>query len=194
MDASELARTINEPNFVYLIRRFLQGQLSPTYNSFTDAQLLPFFNCPISVYPSAIATFYAPSDPCGTRGMRRECIQAIPSWRWGPGCYDCVLVETNPNAPGMLGLNVARMQLFFSFSYRGTFYPCALVHWFSWVGNGPDENTRMWIVEPDLNMDGSHCAGVLHLDTIIRAAHLIAVYGENFLPKGLSPAQSLDIF
>ena len=39
-----------------------------------------------------------------------------------------------------------------------------------------------------------HGASVLHLDTIVRAVHLIGVYGANFLPKGLSPTQSLDIF
>jgi hypothetical protein len=105
-----------------------------------------------------------------------------------------MLIETDPNAPGMRGLDVAQARLFFSFSYRGKFYPCALVHWFSHVGDEPDENTGMWMVERQLNADGSRHAGVLHLDTIVRAAHLIGVYGETYLQKGLTPANSLDKF
>ncbi|OAX33135.1 hypothetical protein K503DRAFT_700903 [Rhizopogon vinicolor AM-OR11-026] len=94
----------------------------------------------------------------------------------------------------MLGLDVARVRLFFSFAFRGQFYPCALVHWFSRTDNRPDDDTGMWIVRPEFNTDGSHKAAVIHLDTIVRAAHLIAVYGRDFLPKHLSPTQSLDIF
>ncbi|KAH9988333.1 hypothetical protein BJV77DRAFT_1061430 [Russula vinacea] len=165
VDASELAETINQPDFVDLIRRFLQDQLSLDANTSNSSQPLPFFNNPISVYSSSTATFYSPSDPCGTVSQER---------------YDCVLVETDPDAPGMLGLDVARVRLFFSFSYRGKFYPY--------------EDTGMWIVERELNADGSRRAAVLHLDTIVRAAHLIGVYGESTLPNDLSPAQSLESF
>ena len=194
MDASELAETINQPDFVDLIRRFLQDQLSLDANTSNSSQPLPFFNNPISVYSSSTATFYSPSDPCGTRGMCHERIRAVPVWRQSQEHYDCVLVETDPDAPGMLGLDVARVRLFFSFSYRGKFYPCVLIHWFFRVGDEPDEDTGMWIVERELNADGSRRAAVLHLDTIVRAAHLIGVYGESTLPNDLSPAQSLESF
>ena len=194
MDASELAETINQPDFVDLIRRFLQDQLSLDANTSNSSQPLPFFNNPISVYSSSTATFYSPSDPCGTRGMCLERIRAVPVWRQSQERYDCVLVETDPDAPGMLGLDVARVRLFFSFSYRGKFYPCVLIHWFFRVGDEPDEDTGMWIVERELNADGSRRAAVLHLDTIVRAAHLIGVYGESTLPNDLSPAQSLESF
>ncbi|KAF8805466.1 hypothetical protein BYT27DRAFT_7104486 [Phlegmacium glaucopus] len=37
---------------------------------------------PISVYHSAVASFYAPSDPSGIQGMHCEWIQSTPSWRY----------------------------------------------------------------------------------------------------------------
>lgn len=126
--------------------------------------------------------------------MRRERIRAVPSWRNGPARYDCVFVETNAGNDGMRGLDVARVRLFFSFTFRGTFYPCALVHWYSRVGNGADEDTGMWIVKAEKDPDGVPSAAVLHLDTIIRAAHLIGIYEKDFLASGLKPEQSLDIF
>jgi hypothetical protein len=103
----------------------------------------------ISIYPSAVATFYAPSDICGAGGMRSERIRAVTSWRNGASRFDTVFVSTDPTAEGMRGLDVARVRLFFSFSYEGVLYPCALVHWYSRKGDSPDDTTGMWIVEPD---------------------------------------------
>jgi hypothetical protein len=38
--------------------------------------------------------------------------------------------------------------------------------------NKPDEDTGMWVVEPDFNADGSPLVSVIHLDCILRAATL----------------------
>jgi hypothetical protein len=73
-------------------------------------------------------------------------------------------------------------------------YPCALVRWLSRVGDGPDEDTGMWVVQPDLDADGSSIITVIHLDCIVRAAHLIPVYGDEFIPRELSLHHSLDAF
>lgn len=154
---------------------------------------LPLFNSPISVYPSALATFRDPSDLCRTGRMHRERIRAVPSWRQGPARYDCVFVQTDADAEGMRGLDVARVRLFFSFTFRNKFYPCALVNWYSCVGNGPDDDTGMWIVEAEKDARGAPRAAVVHLDTLVRAAHLIGIYGDGFYPK-ITPEQSLDFF
>jgi hypothetical protein len=69
----------------------------------------------------------------------------------------------------MRGLVVGRVRLFFSFKFQKKFYPCALVQWFSHIGDEADEDTGMWIVKPDPTLS------VVHLDTILRAAHLIGV-------------------
>jgi hypothetical protein len=148
----------------------------------------------IRVYTSAVATFYAPSDISGVGGMRYERIHAVDTWRNGPGRYDCVFVSTDSAAEGMRGFDIARVKLLFSFKHEGTIYPCALVHWYSHVGDSPDEDTGMWVVEPDCREDGAHFAAVIHLDTIFRAAHLIPVYGDEFVPTHLSFTQTLDAF
>lgn len=94
----------------------------------------------------------------------------------------------------MLGLDIASARQFFSFTFRGKLYTCVLVHWFKQCGIWPSDDTGMWVVEQELDKDGKQMACILHLDTIIRAAHLIAVYGEEFVTRNLLPGYSLDIF
>ena len=197
--AETLAAELNQPNFVELIQKFLRKQLYGDAESLlsdedTTDPSLPFFNGRVEVHSSALATFRAPSDISGVGGMRREHIRATQSWRNGPPRYDCVFVNTDPAAEGMRGLDVARVFLFFSINFHGTKYPCALVHWMSRLGNEPDEDTGMWIVQPDVNADGSPTMSVIHLDCILRAAHLIGVYGTALLPDNLDFYQSLDAF
>jgi hypothetical protein len=153
------------------------------------------------VYTSAISTFRAPSDLSGIGGMRRERIRATPTWKKGSAAsapasarYDCVFVNTDPAANGFLGLDVARVRLFFSFEFCHVTYPCALIQWMSRLGSEPDEDTGMWMVEPDFNASGSPIMAVIHLDCILRAAHLIGVCNSDFVPKDLTCDQSLDAF
>ncbi|KZP05117.1 hypothetical protein FIBSPDRAFT_766326, partial [Athelia psychrophila] len=192
----DLAHSLNEPQLLPLIRKFLFHQLHPDANS-SDSESppkLPYFNEGITTYNAAVAYFHAPSDLCGTGGMRKERIRAVPSWRSGPGRYDCMFVETDPDGEGMLGLDIARARQFFSFTFRGKQYPCVLIHWFKRCGARPSDNTGMWVVERELDEDGEQMACILHLDTIIRAAHLIAVYGQESVPRNLLPGYSLDIY
>jgi hypothetical protein len=64
----------------------------------------------------------------------------------------------------------------------------------SHLSSEPDEDTGMWVVEPDFNDDGSPYMTVIHLDSILRAAHLIGVCNGDFVPKDLAFHQSLDAF
>jgi len=146
------------------------------------------------VCASAIATFFAPSDISGIGGMRCERIRAVNTWRSGPGRYDCVFVSTDPMGEGMAGFDIARVKLFFSLKHEGIKYPCALIHWYSRMGDFPDENTGMWVVQPDIRDDETQFASVVHLDTIFRAAHLLPVYGNKFVPSYLDFSQTLDAF
>jgi hypothetical protein len=53
----------------------------------------------------------------------------------------------------------------------------------------------MWIVQPDIDVSsGLPIRQIIHLDTIVRAAHLIGVYGDKFLPRKLTFDRSLDVF
>ncbi|KAF8162169.1 hypothetical protein K438DRAFT_1618578, partial [Mycena galopus ATCC 62051] len=99
---------------------------------------------------SALATFYAPSDTMGIRGMQRERIRSTPSWRKHETRRDCAFVVENQEECGFRGMSVVCVRLFFSFTYDGVDYPCALVEWFKKVGRSPDPETGMWIVEPEM--------------------------------------------
>ncbi|KIM77450.1 hypothetical protein PILCRDRAFT_76723, partial [Piloderma croceum F 1598] len=191
----DIATEIEQPDFSHLIQLFIYDQEHPDSNSDISLTALPTFYGKITIYPSAVATFHAPSDILGTGGMHSERIRAVTSWRKGPGRYDTVFVNTDPAAEGMRGLDVARVRLFFSFSYEGIQYPCALVHWFSRKDDSPDDTTGMWIVEPDTsNDDGETLASIIHLDTILRAAHLLPVFGSDYVSRTLSFTDTLDSF
>jgi hypothetical protein len=192
-----LSADIGLPNLTELIGKFLHDQLYGETASLLSSDSnapLPQFHGKVTIYTSAVATFRAPSDICGVGGMYQERIHATPIWRKGPPRYDSVFVNTDADAEGMRGLDVARVFLFFSFVYRDSKYPCALVHWMSRLGDGPDENTGMWTVQPDFNDDGSPLIAIIHLDSILRCAHLIGVYGDVPIPKELTFDQSLDAF
>jgi hypothetical protein len=192
----DIATEIEQPDFPHLIHLSIYDQEHPDSDSDISLRTaLPIFYGKITIYPSAVATFHAPSDISGTGGMRTERIRAVTSWRKGPGRYDTVFVNTDPAAEGMRGLDVARVRLFFSFSYEGIQYPCALVHWFSRKDDSPDDTTGMWIVEPDTsNDDGEVLASIIHLDTILRAAHLLPVFGSDYVSRTLSFTDTLDSF
>jgi hypothetical protein len=187
---------MDQPDFVLLIQQFLYVRDHSNSDSSTSQALdnLPPFHEKITVYPSAVATFYSPSDISGVGGMHYERIHAIDSWRKGPARYDCIFAVTDPDVPGMRGLDVARVRLFFSFTFNGIKYLCALVHWYSCAAESADSGTGMWVVEPDSADDGKPFASVIHLDTIIRAAHLLPVFGEGFVSRTLSFTDTLDEF
>lgn len=155
---------------------------------------LPQIDSRFSVYSSAVATFYAPSDMSGICGMSKERIHSTRSWRNEGARRDCIFAEKD-STPGFEGLHAARVLLFFSFSHLGVIYPCALVSWFTPLGTEPCEDTCMWIVEPELDMDGAPAICVIHLDSILRGAHLIPVYGDDLLPPDkVKHTNLLDLF
>ncbi|KAF8232213.1 hypothetical protein L208DRAFT_1273259, partial [Tricholoma matsutake] len=88
------------------------------------------------------------------------------------------------------GLDVARIRLLFSFSHEGIEYPCALVHWFSCMGDSPDDHTGMWVVQPDDDKTSS----IIHFDTIVRASHLLPVFGQEWVPRTLLFTDTLNTF
>jgi len=127
--------------------------------------------------------------------MRREYIRAAPTWRNGHARYDCVFINAQPELPGMRGLEVARIFLFFSFVHLGVSYPCALIQWFSVVGDEPENETGLWMVEPEVHDDDRPYLAVIHLESIFRAAHLIPAYRtSHFVRRSLTMHDTLDEF
>ncbi|KAF8798346.1 hypothetical protein BYT27DRAFT_7123186 [Phlegmacium glaucopus] len=190
-----LAAHINQPCLVELTRRFLHEQLNPDGPASDDVDLddCPDITGKVSVFHSAIATFFAPSDECGLRGMCRERIRSSPLWRKKAPRRDCAFVVEDEDKPGMRGMNVVRVQLFFSFMHGGKTYPCALVEWFSTVGRSRDAVTGMWRVRPDIRHQ-QRLVGVVHLDSFLRGAHLLPIFGADFLPLNFDHTLSLDAF
>jgi hypothetical protein len=102
-------------------------------------------------------------------------------------------VVEDEDKPGMRGMNVARIQLFFSFAHNGKEYPCALVDWFSRMGRSRDSEMGMWKVRPDIRQGQCLCS-VIHLDSFLCGAHLLPIFGKIFLPINFDYSYSLDGF
>jgi hypothetical protein len=132
--------------------------------------------------------------------MYRETIRSTPYWKYGQATsssprYDCVFLTKDDSQPGMRGLHVARVLLFFSFSFSDVVYPCALVHWFIPIDDNPDSVTGMWVVKPEYDASGQRVIEVVHLNSILRGAHLLPVFGSaDFIPADICYTESLDIF
>ncbi|KAJ7808551.1 hypothetical protein B0H13DRAFT_1668643 [Mycena leptocephala] len=124
--------------------------------------------------------------------MHHERIRAVKSWYRGPPRYDCVFIEHDTEAPGFRGLHAARVRLLFRFQFRGVDY--LRVHWFSAHRVEPCEDAGMWIVKPDFVRD-QPAMEVVHIDAVLRGAHLIDVAGKEFVPlTNFDFSDSLDAF
>ena len=172
-NADGLARVVGY-DVTALIRRFLFDQKYPDSEipgSDISLTLCPRFSGTISIYHSAIATYFAPSDTSGLGGMHRERIRATPAWNRGESSvprYDCVLVQVSPEDEGFRSMQVARIRSFFSIKHGNNTFPCALVEWYQTVGSGPDRDIGMWVIKPEYTANRQRCvAAVIHLDSIV---------------------------
>jgi len=198
----DLAQHIQVLDFVELVRRFLYDQLPRRSDDTRTSSDVSLDECPLptskfSVFNSAVATFYAPSDQSGIRGMKRERIRCVSTWRNQGERRDCALVVEDDTRPGMKGMSAVRVKLFFSFSYGQKTYPCALVEWFKNYGASPDKETGMWRVRPHMVGSGrssQRLVTVVHLDSFLRGVHLLPVFGNRFLPTDFHFSYSLDVF
>jgi hypothetical protein len=85
------------------------------------------------------------------------------------------------------------VHLLFSFTLEEEIYPCALVEWFKKSSADPDPDVNMWTVEPKFR-HGVRVASVVHLDAVLRGAHLLPVFGEAFVPQNLCYFDTLNVF
>ncbi|KAG2132994.1 hypothetical protein DEU56DRAFT_739164 [Suillus clintonianus] len=191
-----LSLELDIPHFPRMIQEFIHDQRyseDPNPPEFDPATAQVFLG-KVTLFNSAVALFHAPSDLSGTGGMRREHIRATPSWRTGEPRHDCIFVSMGTGFDSPIGvLAVARVRCFFSFNYRTSYYPCAIVHWYSYALEGRDPDTGMYVVTPTMTDDGIPDISIIHIDCIFRTAHLIPVYGPDFIPK-ISPHDSYDMF
>ncbi|KAJ6561258.1 hypothetical protein B0H10DRAFT_2180547 [Mycena sp. CBHHK59/15] len=181
--ASDLVKHIKVPSFPILLAHFLSDQLHSESYSDAGIDIDPsnISATPLLVFHSTIATFYVPGDLSGVRGMH-----------WEPR-RDCAFAIEDQDKPGFRGMSVVRIKLFFSFTHNGIEYPCTLVEWFKKVGRSADSCTGMWVVEPGLR--GKHrLVTILHLDSLLRGAHLSPVFGSAHIPVKFPYYYSLNAF
>lgn len=196
----QLAQHINQPRLCEYIWRFLFDQ------SFPDLQVpgshVQLYNCPafsssVSVFHSAVATYLPPA----TYLVSGECtVSASDQHQNGERKADVAIAflwrQTHQPRVCVVFMHT-RVQLLFSFKHNSHTYPCALVEWFTIHRDQPCEDTGMWIVEPEFDTQThGRLMSVIHLDTIMRNAHLLPVYGSAFVPLAhfLDFTDSLDAF
>ena len=143
VDPDTLANNIGKPEFWFHLQCFLWIQEQLEFGPDTNSSQFFYILDKIHVHLSALTTFYAASDLCGTGGMHHKYIHTITFWRYNESRYNCVFINTNKLAPCMLGLNVAWVKLFFFVTLNCAKYSCALVHWYSLVGDSPKRNTSI---------------------------------------------------
>src|SRR5258705_13969878 len=88
----DLADAINQPDFTQLIQQFIYDESGSHSDSETSSasQDLPTFYEKITVFTSAVATFYAPSDISGIGGVRFKRIHSFRTRRDRPGPVDLI--------------------------------------------------------------------------------------------------------
>ncbi|KAI0067055.1 hypothetical protein BV25DRAFT_1912390 [Artomyces pyxidatus] len=194
----ELAEELQEPRLRTLIRRFLFEQTQDDDLSADDVDSSEWPDVSLrqrlSIHTSASSVFYAPSECSGTGGMHREIIRSAAQWYNEFERRDTVLIQNGPEGDAMDGMLVGRVLRFLSFTYDGISYPCALVNWFIPVGDTPDPIFGMWEVRPEKDEHGERTIGLVHLDCIIRACHLMPAFHSSRIPHSFHFSDSLTAF
>lgn len=190
------AQRLQQPSLPELISQFLYDQLYADDNHSSEdvsALLWPSFHGRVSIYHSAKAVFYAPSELSGVFGMHSENIRSNPSWRGEYARWDTVLINLEPSERGFRSMIVGRVKAFLAFTHDLVRYPCALVEWFLRQNDEPHAETGMWIVEPEI-LDRKRVTGLVHIDSIVRAVHLMPVFRHLQMPHDFHFSYSLDAF
>ncbi|KAF9790878.1 hypothetical protein BJ322DRAFT_998750, partial [Thelephora terrestris] len=196
----ELGKHIKQENLEALVQIFLFYHQNPNSAGAPSVSACPSIDSieDISIFHSAKAVFCAPSNSPGVGGLYREMIRSTPKWKTSgiiAPRRDCVLLHTGSDMPGARGFEVARVHLFFSFALEEEVFECALVHEFCKSFDDPDPNNCMWVFEPDYDRDGFRLMSVIHIDSIVRAAHLLPVFKDDTpIPREINFTHTLDAF
>ena len=137
-----------------------------------------------------VVVFYAPSYVCGAGGMKSECIWSTPCFHGYP-CRDTVFVVLNDSLPGMKGMEIGFVLLFFSFHYHQNEYFCALINGFVHTDQ-LDDDTGMWMVELECDRNSHPMVQVITINMIAHAAHLLPIHGSSRVPNDFSHHEALD--
>ena len=197
----ELGHHIGQQDLQDLVCNFIFYQENPRETPLPPAQTIQWLTAGVShllVFHSATTIFRAPNNPSGTGGMYRETIHSTLKRKSGGTItphHNCIFTDNGSDEPGVKGLDVAWVYLFFSFEIEGKSYPCALIHNFHRTFTEPDPDNGLWVVEPEYNQNRSHFMSVVHADSIVQAAHLLPIFGgTSALPPKRQFTHTLDSF
>ncbi|KAG1827440.1 uncharacterized protein BJ212DRAFT_1443481 [Suillus subaureus] len=143
--------------------------------------------------PALIRRFlYEQTCPDNTLNMYDIPLAACPRYEGKISVFNsmCSRFYIPSDLSGISGM----VWAFFSFNYAGTVYPCTIVHWFDVIGGLPDLEMGMWVVCPAYYANCAPTHTIIHADTIYYAAHLIPIYGNQFLPLDIMLHMSYDAF
>ncbi|KAI0040568.1 hypothetical protein FA95DRAFT_1611699 [Auriscalpium vulgare] len=196
---AQLGYALDDPGFLTTLRRFLFDQLHRDVGvtaDDVDPDAWPdvYGGNRVSIYPSASSTFYAPSEASGTGGMHREIIRSVPRWFNNSERRDTVLIQSGDEDERMAGMVVGRVLRFISFKHDDVQYPCAVINWFLPADAAPDPIFGLWKVVPEKGADGRRTIAIVHIDCIVRACHLMPVYGESRVPHTFRFTDTLTAF
>ena len=118
-DASQVTDYYDLLGLVEGIRWFLYDQLnagSEIRGDRININWCPLFQGKLKIFKSAVAIYYAPSDPSGKGGLHHNIIHCTHSWHGGPAQYDCVFIDNEEVMTDPLGGLLIAQVLFFFFS------------------------------------------------------------------------------
>ena len=187
-----IAAEIGHPNLPNLIVQFIYDQQHSDCTSDLDtssADLPTFYGKIVLLLPHSThrATFL-------------ELVACVASTyvRWSPGGRDLVVTTQSLSTLTQLWMVCKALMLpmctsFFLSLMRASNTPVP-----SYLGShsvGLGDNTGMWIVKPDISDDGKTVSSIIHLDTVVRASHLLPVFGKGRkISKTLLFTDTLDTF
>ena len=187
---SELTISINAPKIAPLFLRFL------CMYDLVNERPLGSGHCtedPKVMIVRSATCVYFPLSNRNEIAPKREILRATPSWKNSLPSHDTVLVKTEL-APGLHGLLVARLHLLFSFMKSNTRHDVALIQWYSYIGDLPDEDTEMWVVKKEKRSDGLPVIDFIYIDAIVRSCQLLPVYRRGMIPHQVNHMTSLNCF
>ena len=179
------------------IHQFLYEQVHPERDlpgTDIDLQDCPHFTGQFSVFNSAVATYYLPSDTLGQAGFFQEQIHAMATQNPTIPRHDCVLIATDAMSSGFTSTQVAQICLLLLITHLGAAIPCALVDWFILEGNKPDPIMGLWVVKPKYTRNNRHFSSIIHFNSVLQGIHLLPVHKKRMVTQAHSHSWSLDTY
>ena len=187
---SELTISIDAPEIGPLFLWFLHMY------DLVDEHLLDSGHCTEdlkAIIVRSATCVYFPLSDCNGIAPKREILRATLSWRNSLPCHDMVLVKTGL-VPGPHGLSVAWLHLLFSFTKSNTCHNVALIQWYSYLGDSPDEDTGMWAIKKERESNGLPIIDFIYIDAIVQSCQLLPIYGRGMIPCQVTHMTSFNCF